>query len=83
MDARVEIQTIDIVTKTFVGIFTIGGILFAVWKGLEELRRQRKQREDELVVRKMELAQKLLDNFAGDQKAQDAAEMIDWTEKSF
>jgi hypothetical protein len=78
-----KMATLGLFTKAFADIFTVAGILFAVWKGLEELRRQRKQREEELVVRKMEIAQKLLDAFAKDQRAQYASQMFDWTGRPY
>jgi hypothetical protein len=77
------LQEIGQFTKAVVDIFTVAGILFAVWKGLQELRRQREQRHDELVVRKMEIAQKLLEEFSKDSRAQCATQMFDWTGREY
>jgi hypothetical protein len=78
-----EMQNVVIITKAIADIFTVAGILFAVWKGLEEVRRLREQRQEELLVRKMEIARKLLDAMTTDPRAQTATQMIDWMSRPY
>jgi hypothetical protein len=71
------------IIKAVANIVAVAGVLFAVWKGLEELKRQRKQRDEELALRRMEIAQKLLEAFGQDEKAKDATLMMDWTGRAY
>jgi hypothetical protein len=59
------------------------GLGFLVWKTLEEFRKQRNQREAELLWNQAEAAKKIQDEMVDDPQADAAMKMLDWLRRDY